>query len=598
MDNSLSLFQDKNGERGTTQGVEYRKKPGNVWYEAQLLNVVGDSHGGFVLHLGFADSVWTPCAVDPSCVRNSALPQGDVKLEANEKVEVWTPVTPNSPASWSPARVEKTKADFVYVIPENAKSSMIVEKSAIRSPSLEPSYTNMTDNISRHTIPVGDSIGGWATSEDAAGCFSHICLKTGLLSMGPDPNDAKQIILLGKDASIRKATMLIEIHLKHQVQIASFQSSRLKQLNQLEGLKAKVDNMHSLDLHIPQDSIPKIIGTNGANIKKIQDKYQVTIHIYDNHKVDEKGPNGEVMKCLRIMGKDKDNVEAAKTQVEYVEVSIPVPKEQYGWILGRQGKTIQQLKDKSGVGSLSLRREQETLAIYGTRPTVEDAQAMVEAHMLYYPVFSQMDEEMQQINDSLDHLNFRGNYGSKDARRSSSAKRGKGKGKSYWDEEKKKPWEKGEREQEQQKEERKGNKGRGGREQQPRPNTAGGGVGGKNKGFYRSARNPGATAGGQTSHYYQTDTSNDWGGEQTNGYYDESTNDWNSPDASSSFQAESKRRTGRGAYRRGAQQPNAAVEKSSASKEGVNGSNADIQTGQGGGRDRRSRKKAPAQAAT
>lgn len=397
--------------------VEYQKKAFGIWYEASLVDLTQDGKGAFQLHLTFADDVWKPCIADPSSVRNPSPPsEASFRLDPKSKVEVWAAATGSQPATWSAARVDKVKEEFVYVILDATKSALIVEKPQIRLPSTESTYTDLTANVARSTIPLQKNVGSWATSEDAIGCFSHICSKTGLLSMAPSPNDNKEIVLLGTDTAIRKAKMLLDIHLKHQTKIADFQSSRKRQLEHLTGLKAKVDNMQQVDVIVPQDSIPQIIGTSGANIKKIQDKYKVIIRILDEREIHDRGVNGEIMKCVRIMGRTMEDCLAAKAEVEYMEVRIPVTEDQFGWILGAKGATIREFKEKSGVQTLTLERNKETILLYGSRPTVEDAQAMIDAHMLYFPVFNQMGEEMQQLNSTLSNLQYRtgSSYGPRD----------------------------------------------------------------------------------------------------------------------------------------------------------------------------------------
>eukprot|EP00397_Hematodinium_sp_SG-2012_P012678 GEMP01012855.1.p1 GENE.GEMP01012855.1~~GEMP01012855.1.p1 ORF type:complete len:496 (+),score=100.11 GEMP01012855.1:78-1565(+) len=423
----MSLFSDK-----ATHGVEYQVKPHIAWHEASLVDLTQDAKGAFQLHLTFVDDVWNPCVADPACVRNSSPPhEGNIRLEIKMRVEVWIPKTESKPASWNPATVDKVKEEFVYVTLDASRSSLIVELSHVRLPSTEITYADLTDNVSRNTIPLQKSIGSWATSDDALGCFSHICSKTGLLSMAPNPKDVKEIVLLGTDAAIRKATMLLDIHLKHQTKIADFQNSRMRQLDQLAGLKAKVENMQSVDVLVPQDSIPKIIGTSGANIKKIQDKYKVSIRILDEHIVHDRGPNGQLMKCVRILGKSMDDCVAAKSEVEYIEVRIPILEDQFGWLLGAKGVTIREFKDKSGVQTLTLERNKETILLYGSRPSVEDAQAMIDAHMLYFPVFNQMGEEIQQLNTTMDSLQYRTGGSAYGSRRDDRKGRGKERGKDW-----------------------------------------------------------------------------------------------------------------------------------------------------------------------
>eukprot|EP00929_Paragymnodinium_shiwhaense_P031679 TRINITY_DN1769_c0_g2_i3.p1 TRINITY_DN1769_c0_g2~~TRINITY_DN1769_c0_g2_i3.p1 ORF type:complete len:555 (-),score=174.40 TRINITY_DN1769_c0_g2_i3:223-1887(-) len=397
--------------------VEVQKDTSSrTWYVGHVVDVVSDTK----LLVGFEGDVWPREEFPVARVRKPPKPTDD-QLEAfnpkvGEEVELHVAATEHAPASWSLGVVRNIKHDFYFVARQRDGKALasatanedILEKGMLRAPGLTEDLNFAT--ISQSTFKLPPTLHGWSTTPDAAGCFSHIEGQAGLLHLGLAKAKGS-LRLLGDKKALRTASMLLEVHVKHQTQIQNFQDVREKRLKALEQKRNRIEGAgykHSCEIRVEPGFIPKIIGKNGDAIKSVEERFQVAVRILDAHN-DE---NGEQVVPVRIFGNDPDNVERARAEVEYIEEAIQIESpEMNSWVLGRNGRTIQNFKEASGLVYAKLDKDKQQLLVCGTRNAVEDAVAMFETHMIYFPVFTQMDEEMEKILSQLEE------YGDRNARR-------------------------------------------------------------------------------------------------------------------------------------------------------------------------------------
>jgi len=451
-----AAMSDPAGKKPVVGAVEVLKdEQARMWYGAQVLDMVGKDK----LLISFENNVWAKEEFAYSRVRKPAK-QSQAELDKfnpriGDEVELRVNATDNQPAAWGAAVVKNIKHSFYFVsrmsnTGPDGQAEAIVEKSMLRAAGTARSLA-VTDggSLKQETFKVAPALREWIPTDDAAGCFARIEADAGLLFIKLGRNDLK---LVGDEKATLRARMLLDVHLKHQVQIQNFQDVREKRLEALEKRRNRVEGTgfkHSIEIQIDPNFVRRVIGPKGESIRAVMQKFDVNIHIPDE---DESAPT----RTVRIFGNNMVNIEKARDEVEFIEEAYPEPIEpaMFSWIRGRGDKTLKLFKELTGLVYARLDRESRQLIVCGTRNSVECAMAMIETHMMYYPVFSQMDEEMEQLVTQLE------DYGDNAARRewgwyhdekvddgyghggkSSSSKgkakggRGKGKGNSgAWDE--------------------------------------------------------------------------------------------------------------------------------------------------------------------
>jgi len=396
----------------TLGNIEVQKdKKSQLWHSGRVVDVKSDS----VVSIAFENDVWPRAEYPVSSIRKPPKMSADELEKFNphvgEEVELRVSATEHAPAGWGAAVIRNMKHDFFFVALVSAtstddgsnsnSSNAICEKDMLRPRVVGAGLTGGSLQQELYKIP--RDLEPWIGTSDALGCFAHIEEQSGLIFIQIMKSELK---LIGDQKSIQRARMLLQLHIKHQGQIQNFQETLEKQLSALEKKRNRIEGVgykHFIEFQVDASCIPRIIGKGGEAIRSLQEKYDVNISI-----LPEDGQSDG--RTMRIFANNMDNIEKAKADVEYVKEAIPVDSKMKTWILGRGGRTIQAFKESAGLVYARLDQTGEELQLMGTRNNVQDARAMFDTHMMYYEVFNQMNEEMEQILSQLEE------YGDTNAR--------------------------------------------------------------------------------------------------------------------------------------------------------------------------------------
>eukprot|EP00397_Hematodinium_sp_SG-2012_P011776 GEMP01011924.1.p1 GENE.GEMP01011924.1~~GEMP01011924.1.p1 ORF type:complete len:454 (+),score=86.00 GEMP01011924.1:88-1362(+) len=397
------------------------------WYEAALqrVNLVDGT-----VDIAFAEDVWEPRTVKLSDVRSvpaKETTRPDPPLEVGDHAEVQLSVC-GSPPHWEAVEVRKVKDAFYYVYLLSSATVVIVEDTQVRHIVENlPSLASMMENVQRSVVAVPLILNSWITSNNAQGCFDQICSQSRLMSITTNPDVAGELILHGDEEAIRKAKMRLDIHLEHQARIHIYQEDRLAKLAELTYMQEQFEQMESLaheEIEIPVEYVPKVLGNQGSNLRRLEEEYDAQVRILQEY-VGHQSPGGHELRRVRVSAETRAQVLQVLEEIEFTEVTIPVPSDQFGYLLGKNGEYIQDIQHKSGVMVARLQRDKEQLLLYGTGQTVEAAKDAVEAHLLYHPIFMQISEEKVAMRNAMNEMT--GNsYFDQPKKRTEKSEKGKG----------------------------------------------------------------------------------------------------------------------------------------------------------------------------
>lgn len=388
------------------------------WYEAVVKRVNVEEK---TVEVAFPDNIWQPRTVQASVVRSApaqAMAPPDPPIAAGDRAEVQQ-IAEGVPPYWVAAEVRKIKASFYYVWLTAGSMEVIVEDKQVRRTAEEtPSMASMMENVHRATVVAPSIVNTWISSRNAQGCFGLICSQSGLLSITPNPDVPGELILHGTDETIHKAKIRLEIHLEHQASIQIFQENRQSKLDHLEELRDKLVQLESLfheEVEVPADHAAKVVqqGT----------KYGVQIQILPEY-VERMGPGRLELRRVRVSGETREDVRKVIDEIKYVEIYIPVPSDQFGYLLGKNGENINDMQSKSGVLVANLQRGEQKLQLYGVQQAVDAAKDLVEAHLVYHPIFTQMHEEQVVMRNAMHEITGNSHF-------DKGKRKDKGKGKDY-----------------------------------------------------------------------------------------------------------------------------------------------------------------------
>mmetsp|Transcript_48642 Transcript_48642/g.113559 ORF Transcript_48642/g.113559 Transcript_48642/m.113559 type:complete len:548 (-) Transcript_48642:68-1711(-) len=415
---------------GGLGAVEVQKDSrSRMWYCGFVRDVCSTSE----LLIAFEEDIW-PAARYPiggvrKAPRSSPADLDKFSPKIGEEVEMRIDATPHAPACWAVGTVGKIKHDF-YVVSINPAAGQkgndqIVEKEKLRPVAVAHALT--ADSLCQENFKLPDSLGSWMSTEDGVGCFSHIQDQAGLVAI-LSQSSKMQLKLVGDKKATQRAKLLLEVHIKHQAQIQNFQDVREKRLKALESKRNRIEGSgfkHSCEFQVDGSFIPRIIGKGGETIRAVQEKFDATVRILDADS--QSGP-----RTVRIFANNATNLAKARQEVEYVEEAMSLESDTFSWVMGKGGRTLQNFKEAAGLVYTRLEQDRGQLLLCGTRSAVQDAQALFDTHLMYFPVFRQMDEEMESIFEELE------SYGDWDARwewnnpQDEDWSRGRGKGGKGW----------------------------------------------------------------------------------------------------------------------------------------------------------------------